>query len=221
MIERKPLRAQVQKEILTRIADHRLPPGTRINESHLSVDLGISRTPLREAMLGLEAVGFLRSDLGRGFVVPPISGDEFRQTQAMLARMAPYALSMAQPLPGGRVMELNNLLGRSRLRVSQPGPDRGGAVADLIYRWSALCVAGCSNQMLVAEIGRLEALSRRCWQEAVILGFEPGGLLAGYDELYELLRTDHPAEAVVNWENLIGRFAAEAARHLPAPPVGT
>jgi len=220
MIERQPLRTQVQKEILARIADHRLPAGARINESHLAADLGVSRTPLREAMLGLEAVGFLGSDLGRGFVVPPISADDFGQTQAMLSKMAPYALGLAQPLAGGRIMELNNLLGRSRIRIMQPGPNRPGAVADLIYRWSALCTASCPNKMLVADINRLEALSRRCWQEAVILGFVPDGMLVGYEELYELLRTDHPVEAVVHWENHIARFAAEAVRHLPTPSLG-
>ena len=221
MIERKPLRTQVQQEILARIADHRLPAGTRINESHLAIDLGVSRTPLREAMLGLEAVGFLGSDLGRGFMVPPISRDEFSQTQAMLSKMAPYALDLAQPLPGGLIMELNNLLGRSRIRVSQPGEQRPGAMADLICRWSALCISRCANKMLVADINRLEALSRRCWQEAISLGFEPEAMLAGYEEIYELLRTNHPAEAVVHWENHITRFAAEAARHLPTPPQAT
>lgn len=151
-------------------------------------------------------------------MVPPVSRDEFNQTQAVLGKMAPYALDLAHPLPGGRIMELNNLLGRSRIRITQPGEHRSGAMADLIYRWSALCISSCANKMLVADINRLEALSRRCWQEAVSLGFQPSAMLASYQELYELLRTNHPAEAVVHWENHIARFAAEAARHLPAPP---
>jgi len=59
MIERQPLRKQVQKEILARIADNRLPPEMRINESHLALDMGISRTPLREALkvLASEEIG--------------------------------------------------------------------------------------------------------------------------------------------------------------------
>lgn len=221
MFERKPLRQQVQKEILARIADHRLPAGTRINESHLSADMGISRTPLREAMLGLEATGFLKSDLGRGFLVPLISRDEFSQTQAMLSKMAPYALAMAAPLPTGQIMEMHNLLGRARIRATQPGKDRGGAVADLVYRWCSLSIGGCPNTMLANDITRLEALSRRCWNEAVILGFEPGPMLDSYNELYELLRNIHPDEAAVHWENHITRFSAEAARHLPTAPLGT
>jgi len=221
MFHRKPLRQHVQKEILARIADHRLPAGTRINESHLAADLGLSRTPLREAMLGLEATGFLNSDMGRGFMVPPISSEEFMQTQAMLSKMAPYALAMAQPLPAGQIMELSNLLGRVRIRVSEPGQNQGGALADLIYRWCALLINGCPNRMLVTDITRLAALSRRCWQEAVILGFTPAAMLASYGELYELLRTNHPDEAVVHWENHISSFSAEAARHLPTPSLDT
>jgi len=168
-------------------------------------------------MLGLEATGFLNSDMGRGFLVQPISGEEFRQSQNMLSKMAPYALGMASPVPSMQIMELNNLLGRARIRVSQPGPDQGKVVVDLVYRWGTILISGCANAMLVADITRLEALSRRCWLEAVILGFDPVPMLSSYDELYELLRTAHPAEAVVHWENHIAQFSATAAAHLPEP----
>jgi DNA-binding GntR family transcriptional regulator len=217
MIERKPLRHQVQKEILARLADLRLAPGTRINESHLSAELGISRTPLREAMLGLEAAGFLASDMGRGFVVPMLSSLEFTQAQALLTRLAPYALSLSLPLPTGQIMELNNLLGRARLRASEPGAQQATALAELVHRWSGLCLGGCQNRMLAGEVGRLEALSRRSWYAAVKSGFAPAEMVAGYGELYEMLRGQQAQAAVARWEHHLGRFAAEAARHLPAP----
>ncbi len=51
MFQRKPLREDVQKEILNRIVDGRLAAGSRINETHLAADMGLSRTPLREAMI--------------------------------------------------------------------------------------------------------------------------------------------------------------------------
>lgn len=217
MFERKPLRQHVQKEILARLADDRLAAETRINESHLAADLGISRTPLREAMLGLEATGFLISDMGRGFMVPSLSRSEFQQCQEILAKLAPYALSLAQPLASARIMELNNLLGRARMRVSQPGPDQGGAVADLVFRWSFLSVAGCSNQVLLADVNRLEALSRRYWREAVARGFTPGEMLASFSELYDLLRTNQPEQAVTHWARHLVRFASAAAPRLPEP----
>ncbi len=221
MFERIPLRQHVQKEILARIGDNRLPAGTRINESHLSAALGLSRTPLREAMLGLEAVGFLNSDMGRGFMVPPILSEDFAQTQAVLIKMAPYALTLAGPLPPGQIMELSNLLGRSRMRVAQPGAEQGGAVAELIHRWCPLLIGGCSNKLLVTDIMRLETLSRRCWREAVSQGFEPSPMVASYEQLYEMLRTNHTAEAAEHWEKHIAQFSAEAARHLPKESEGS
>ena len=134
MFERQPLRKRVQKEILARIADNRLPPEMRINESHLALDMGISRTPLREAMLGLEAMGFLNSDMGRGFVVPPISSEDFRQSQAILAKMAPYALGLTASVPTSQIMELSNLLGRGKLKLNQDTKANGQVLADLVCR---------------------------------------------------------------------------------------
>ena len=215
MFERTPLRQHVQKEILARIADCRLSGGTRINESHLSADLGISRTPLREAMLGLEAVGFLESDMGRGFLVPLICREDFSQGQAILGKMAPYALSLALPLAAGQIMELNNLLGRSRLQVSETGKNRSKALADLIFRWSTLCTHGCPNKMLVADVTRLKALAKRYWYEASKCGFDPTAMVASYTQLYEMLRAKQPQAATEHWEEHISRYATEAARHLP------
>ncbi len=217
MIERQPLRKQVQKEILARIADNRLPPEMRINESHLALDLGISRTPLREAMLGLEALGFLNSDMGRGFVVPPISSEDFRQSQAMLAKMAPYALGLTAAVPASQIMELSNLLGRGRLKLKQDAKANGQVLADLVCRWTVLTISGCTNHMLVSDINRLDALARRCWHQAIRQGFDPTAMLDSYAELYELLRGQNTDAAVVLWENHITQFSAEAARHLVAP----
>jgi DNA-binding GntR family transcriptional regulator len=215
MFERKPLRHHVQQEILARLTDQRLPAGTRINESHLAATLGVSRTPLREAMLGLAATGFLDSDLGRGFLVPPLSAAAFAEAQAVLGRLAPAALAEGLPVPSGRIMELSNLLGRARLKAGQPGQDQPNAVAELIVRWSALAIAGCPNRTLVAEVQRLEAWSRRYWYAAVGRGFAPITMLTSYAELYELLRSNRGDAAVTHWAGHIATSAAEAARHLP------
>ena len=92
MIQRKPLRDEIQKEIIARITDGRLAPGQRINETHLATDLGISRTPLREAMITLGASGFLHSDMGKGYLVPALEANEFADLQAVVVLLAPAAL---------------------------------------------------------------------------------------------------------------------------------
>lgn len=56
-------------------ADFELKPDERINESALSLQLGASRTPLREALNRLVAEGFLTFRSGRGFFCRSLSPD--------------------------------------------------------------------------------------------------------------------------------------------------
>ena len=219
MFQRKPLRNDLHKEILARIGDGRLPPGQRINETRLSSTLGISRTPLREAMLGLEALGFLDSHMGRGFLVPQLNAQEFADIQFVLTELKPMALSLSFPLPPGRIMELHNQLVRARRRAETPGPERIEAVIDMIHPYSRLMLGTCSNSLLAADINRLDVLARRYWHEAAVMGFDPTDYFESHDQLYELLRTDKREEAVHFWRGHIDRFSAEAARHLPNPPI--
>ena len=81
---RAPLREDVRQIILDRILSGELPPGCRITESRLAAELGVSRTPLREALFNLESEGFVRSDLARGFSVAPLSVREVRESYPIL-----------------------------------------------------------------------------------------------------------------------------------------
>jgi DNA-binding GntR family transcriptional regulator len=219
MIQRKPLREELYREILARIEDGRLPAGHRINESRLSSSLGLSRTPLREAMLGLEAQGFLVSDMGRGFMVPLMDAQEFTEIQVVLTELKPLALSLSFPLPPGRIMELNNQLVNARRAAEKPGPGRPAALVNMVYRYSRLLLGTCANKLLATDIARLDALARRYWFETTVMGFDPTDYFASHDELYDLLRRDLREEAVHHWHGHIQRFSAEAARHLPNPPL--
>lgn len=214
MIERKPLRADVQKEILARLADQRLAPGSRVNESHLSAELGVSRTPLREAMLALEASGFLGSDVGRGFQVPPLVAGPFREAQVVLSRLAPLALSLASPAPA-RMMDLQNLVGRARLRLGASPADRAADLAPLSQRWSQLLLESCANRTLQRDVARLEALSVRSWREALKRGFDPAAQVDSWQALYEQVRAGQRDTAAAAWGRHLESFGAAAAAFLP------
>ncbi|MBU8871013.1 MAG: GntR family transcriptional regulator [Gemmatimonadales bacterium] len=209
MIQRKPLRDEIQKEIVARIADGRMSPGQHINETHLASDLGISRTPLREAMLTLASAGFLQSDMGRGFLVPPLEAEEFSHLQAILARMAPFALSVTPPPPPGRLMELGNLFSRARLPGGQALP-----LGDVVFRFTWLLVEDCPNPLLRSDVLRLEGLARRYWRIAVEAGLESEPILQSFAEIYEMLRVKQLVEAQAKWTDHIERFGIQAVSFL-------
>ena len=68
-IKPKRLADEAYELISTWIEDGRFVPGAHLSEGGLCADLGISRTPLREALFKLEAHGFVISRPNRGFFV--------------------------------------------------------------------------------------------------------------------------------------------------------
>ena len=54
-------------------------PGERINEGRIATQLGVSRTPLREALNRLKMEGFLRFEPGRGFFCRELDPQEVFQ----------------------------------------------------------------------------------------------------------------------------------------------
>jgi DNA-binding GntR family transcriptional regulator len=60
------------------IHDGRLPAGSRLRQEALAEELGVSRTPLREALLRLERSGLVRSIPRRGWVVAGLTRETIR-----------------------------------------------------------------------------------------------------------------------------------------------
>ena len=76
-----------------RILDGELAGGDVITEGQVSTSLGISRTPVREAFLRLQAEGLLQLYPKRGAVVVPVSVEE--ATSVMEARETAGVLETA------------------------------------------------------------------------------------------------------------------------------
>ena len=65
--------------LLTAIERGDLPPGTRLRETEIAEKLGISRTPVREALHRLHALGLAEHGPQRGLVVAQMSYEQLRQ----------------------------------------------------------------------------------------------------------------------------------------------
>lgn len=76
---------QIQQAIADDIVHGRLAPGTALDETSIAATFGVSRTPIREAMRQLEAIGLINARARRGAVVADLSD---RQLDEMFAVMA-------------------------------------------------------------------------------------------------------------------------------------
>ena len=69
----KPLREIVYEELKRQIMIGEIPPGTRMMEVELADDMGVSRTPIREAIRKLEKEGLVSIEPRRGAYASEIS----------------------------------------------------------------------------------------------------------------------------------------------------
>lgn len=91
------------RTLVTRIADTlrqavmsgELSPGQRIRQDDFAAQLGVSRTPLREAFRLLEKEGWLVSQPRRGVVVAPITAAQAEELALMRLLLEPFAIRIA------------------------------------------------------------------------------------------------------------------------------
>jgi DNA-binding GntR family transcriptional regulator len=155
------------------IVDGRLAPGERINEVRLSEALGVSRTPLREALNRLAAEGALSSAPAIGYSVRPLSVEEFEQVYDIRPLLDPEALRLAGLPTAARLAKLEVL---NRRFAS------AGDAEDAISRddeWHLELIAACPNRVLVELIENIMLRTRR--YEAALLREQPNRLRASDD----------------------------------------
>jgi DNA-binding GntR family transcriptional regulator len=150
------LRANVGDTLRREIVGGRLAPGSRINESQLSVDLGVSRTPLREALLSLEAEGLVSSEPARGFFVTPLSAREVREIYPIGRELGILALRTVRRVPAAtldRLEAINERFGAARTRAER--------AQQLDDEFHALLIAACPNRRLLEMLAGIQRAMAR------------------------------------------------------------
>ncbi|MFI7007796.1 GntR family transcriptional regulator [Streptomyces sp. NPDC050145] len=163
-IENRPLREQVKEELLRRLGSGTIATNEPINEGQLATELGVSRTPLREALITLEREGVITSERGKGFRFTPLSAQEFRDLTAIVATLEALALRSSAP---DHLAEIAPRLLEEARAFSAPQ-----APHDVIERyddaWHDLLLSGCANARLMQLITSLKLTMHR--YERVALG---------------------------------------------------
>lgn len=93
--QRKSLGQHVFENLKNAIIKGDVPPGGRLIESRLAETLGISRTPVREAIHKLEREGYLRKLPRGGFNVLGLSREDVEETFGIRSVLESYAARLA------------------------------------------------------------------------------------------------------------------------------
>jgi len=91
----KPLREIVLETLRQAITDHILKPGERLMEVQLAEELGVSRTPVREAIRQLELEGFVVMIPRKGAYVADLTNKDVAEVMEIRAALEGLAASLA------------------------------------------------------------------------------------------------------------------------------
>jgi DNA-binding GntR family transcriptional regulator len=85
---------RVYNQLRDNIGSHQIRPGERLQEVGLAAQLGVSRTPVREALARLESEGMIVVE-GRGFVVPELTDADIEEIYQLRFLLEPAAARSA------------------------------------------------------------------------------------------------------------------------------
>ena len=205
---RSNLREQIKDVILQRIVEGSYPPGSRIVETRVAQELGVSQGPVREALRDLEQLGCVVHEPYRGCSVRAFSVDELLEAFPVRAALEALAARLAaERLGDAELAELEQLLERMRV-AARRGDAHDQSRANASFH--ATIVRAARNGTLERQWRMLEPFSR-----TYLTVSRPGiDLIALSDRhvpiLDALRRHDPDAAAAAMHEHLMG--AAELLR---------
>ncbi|MCW2867018.1 MAG: GntR family transcriptional regulator [Marmoricola sp.] len=101
-LPRRLLRDDVLERLRDAVVDGTLAPGAQLRDQELAGWLGVSRTPVREALLRLEQAGLVHTTPGRSTTVATLEDRAVADAQSVVAAMHALAVREGCPRLGER-----------------------------------------------------------------------------------------------------------------------
>ncbi len=229
-LQTRTLREQVYDFLRAEMAQGGLQPGSFLDLNDLAARLGISRTPLREALLHLESQGFVTVLPRRGFRINPLTLDDIRHFYEIIGALEAAALESA-----GRTLGTDDF---ARMRALDA--EMAEAVANRDFdRYYAANLAFHDTYLLRSDNARLVAqvhlLKQRLYdwpRRAGMLQAWERHSVVEHEEFVRLLEQGRLGEAAghirnVHWSFEVQEpfirayyFAGQAAEHGADPETG-
>jgi len=192
---RRALRHEVVRLLLLEIFRGHLPPGTRLITLKLSKQLGISATPLREALVELEAIGMVDISHNRGAVVAAFGPAELRGIYQVRRVLETEATRCAC----GRIDRelLEAFLDDMREYAERPSKSASWlkAVMDADARFHASIAAASGSPRLAREIDRYALLMQTISEAIGNQHHSKEDGIREHIEILEALLAEDPARA--------------------------
>jgi DNA-binding GntR family transcriptional regulator len=191
---RAVLADDVHEAIKAKIMDHAIAPGARVSIDGLARELGVSPTPVREALARLESAQLVVKEPLRGYRTTPLLSPD------QLADLYRFRL-LIEPWAAGRAAERADDAGRARLVAELTAADAPEADTYAAYR--AFSAHDARFHLLVAELAGSdqvrEAFERTNWHLHIYRQYYDRGIgpqaLAEHRRITDAVQAGDPTRA--------------------------
>jgi DNA-binding GntR family transcriptional regulator len=151
------MREQMYEALRELILKNSYGPNEVLQIDRLAEEFGVSATPVREALVRLEAEGLVNLIPNKGAVVTDIKAEDISNTWEMRKLLEPYAAGHSATLiPEGEIIELEEMI--RRLRDEDFDNER---YVDCDNRLHEILYIHLENSFLVDSIRRIHQMSIR------------------------------------------------------------
>jgi DNA-binding GntR family transcriptional regulator len=141
-----------------RIASGELAPGTALSVPAIATQLGVSRSPVREAVQALISDGLATHTPFAGAKVAHLDDDRIRDVLLVRRELEGLAAELAaREATDAVIAALRASLDAQRGRIEGPADEAADRRLDLEFH--ALVRAACGNEPLIDALARVEAVS--------------------------------------------------------------
>ncbi|MFC5820629.1 GntR family transcriptional regulator [Nonomuraea harbinensis] len=203
LVSRSLLREDAYRAIRDAIVDGTLAPGERLNDTDLVEWLGVSRTPVREALARLEQAGLVRTKPGRYTIVSPLDARACRDAQSVTAAM--HELAVREALPNLSATELEAMSTANARFADALRRDDVDAALAADDEFHGVLVTASANDALRDVLERFTPVLRRL-ERLRFSSLSGRESVAQHDRIIELCAAGDVAGAAAatraNWETL-------------------
>lgn len=152
------------RQIKEKIITVQMPPGSVIQEARLIEELGLGRTPIREALKQLQSENLVVVAPRRGMFVSDVAITDLQQIYEVRVELESLCARLAaQRITPEQLSKLKGLMVECR----GSGQDDKESILSLDRRFHQLMAEAAGNKFLRSEVEKFYNLSLRVWYLAI------------------------------------------------------
>lgn len=183
----------VYQRLRKTIVEGDLAPGVRLVEETTARHLGVSRTPVREAIFRLESEGLVRRDQRGGAIVAELTGEEIEEVYAVRSALEGLAARMAaSTMSSTEFTRLEHTQARLETATREAGPEE---LASLNFSFHEVILRSTHNSTLISFMAQIHASLRRATQTTLAYPGRAVEALREHRELIDAIRRRDEAGA--------------------------